>query len=271
MTADTKGTALITGASSGIGAVYAEELAQRGFDLILVARNIDRLAAVAEKLRATSGRTIDTVQADLNDGADLRRIEAILRGDQRITMLVNNAGFGSAAPLLQADPDAMERMIGVNVTAVTRLAYAAAPAFAARGHGAIINIASTVAIIPELLNGVYGASKAYVLAFTQSLQHELASRGVRIQAVLPGATATEFWNVAGGGGHQNLPAGIVMRTADLVAAALAGFEAGEVVTIPPLEKGEAWTALEAARTALSAQLGAASPATRYGVGRSAAA
>ncbi|MEE7493142.1 SDR family oxidoreductase [Methylobacterium oryzae] len=271
MTDHAKGVALITGASGGIGAVYAERLAARGYDLILTARNRDRLEAVAETVRGASGRTVEAVAADMADGPGLRRVEDRLRGDAAITLLVNNAGFGSAAPMLQADPDAMERMIGVNVTAVTRLACAAAPAFVARGHGAIINVASTVALNPELLNGVYGASKAYVLAFTQSLQHELAPKGVRIQAVLPGATATEFWNVAGVGGHRNLPASIVMTPADLVAAALAGFDAGEVITIPPLENGDAWSALDAARLELAAQLGAAIPASRYRVARAAAA
>jgi len=270
MTDHAKGVALITGASGGIGAIYAEELAKRGYDLILVARNGDRLHQTADALRSASGRNVRTVEADLNDGSDLRRVEALLRSDATITMLVNNAGFGSAAPLLQAEPDEMERMIGVNVTALTRLAYAAAPAFVARGHGAIINIASTVALAPELLNGVYGASKAYVLAFTQSLQHELSSKGVRIQAVLPGATATEFWAVAGIGGHQNLPAGIVMAAGDLVAAALAGFDAGEVITIPPLENNDAWTALDGARRDLSTHLTAATPASRYRMVRSAA-
>ncbi len=271
MTERAKGTALITGASGGIGAIYAEQLAARGHDLILTARNADRLEAVAETVRGASGRTVEALAADVNDRAGLRRVEDRLRSDPAITLLVNNAGFGSAAPLLQADPDEMERMIGVNVTAVTRLAYAAAPAFVARGHGAIINVASTVALNPELLNGVYGASKAYVLAFTQALQHELAPRGVRIQAVLPGATATEFWTVAGVGGHRNLPASIVMTPSDLVAAALAGFDAGEVVTIPPLENGAAWSALDAARLELAAQLGAATPASRYRTARAVAA
>ena len=116
----------------------------------------------------------------------------MLRTDPRITLLVNNAGVGATAPLLVSDIDEMARMISLNVVAPTRLAYAAAPAFVARGKGAIVNIASIVAIAPETLNGVYGGSKAFVLAFTQSLQHELAQKGVRVQAVLPGATADRF-------------------------------------------------------------------------------
>ena len=110
---------------------------------------------------------------------------------------MNNAGVGAAAPLLHSDVDKMDEMIRLNVGALTRLTYAVVPGFVARGGGTIINIASIVAISPETLNGVYGGSKAFVLAFSQSLQHELADKGVRIQAVLPGATATEFWDIAG--------------------------------------------------------------------------
>src|SRR6185369_4659583 len=137
-----KGVALITGASAGIGAVYADRLARRGFDLILVARNAQRLDALAAKLRAETGRIVSALSADLNDKDDLARVEAILRNDPTITMLVNNAGVGSVASILQADVDAMEAMIGLNITALTRLTYAAAPAFVARGKGIIINISS---------------------------------------------------------------------------------------------------------------------------------
>src|ERR1700728_1783174 len=186
-TKERKGTALVTGASSGIGAVYADRLAKRGYDLILVARSADRLAKTAERLRRETGRTVETVTADLNDKADLATIEALLKTDSDITLLVNNAGVGAAAPLLDSDIDKMDEMIALHVRALTRLTYAAAPGFVARGGGAFINIASIVAISPETLNGVYGGSKAYVLAFSQSLQHELGPKGVRIQAVLPGA------------------------------------------------------------------------------------
>jgi short-subunit dehydrogenase len=131
------------------------------------------------------------------DKADLARIETTLRTNASVTLLVNNAGVGATAPLLDSDVEKMDEMIRLNVGALTRLTYAAAPGFVARGGGTIINIASIVAISPETLNGVYGASKAFVLAFSQSLHHELAGKGVRVQAVLPGATATEFWDIAG--------------------------------------------------------------------------
>jgi hypothetical protein len=263
-TQTSQGTALITGASSGIGAIYADRLARRGYDLILVARNQSRLEELAARLRNETGRSVETLSADLNDSEDLARVEAILRTNSTISMLVNNAGIGGAAPLMASDVEAMDRMIRLNVLALTRLTYAAAPCFVERGSGTIINIASIVAISPETLNGVYGGSKAFVLAFSQSLQHELAEKGVRIQAVLPGATATEFWDVAGLP-VSHLPAEIVMSAQDLVDAALAGLDQGETVTIPPLEDKSEWDAYESARLAMAGKLSRTKPATRYAV------
>jgi uncharacterized protein len=267
MTASTKGTALITGASSGIGAVYADRLAKRGYDLILVARTRDRLARLAHRLRAETSRIVETVVADLADKDHLARIAVLLRTDSRITLLVNNAGVGATAPLLEADVEKMDAMIQLNVGALTRLTYAVAPSFVARGSGTIVNIASIVAIAPERLNGVYGATKAFVLALSQSLQHELSDKGVRIQAVLPGATATEFWDIAGRPVHH-LPSAIVMSPEDLVDAALAGLDQGEVVTIPSLANKAEWDRFEAARRAMSDHLSNAVPAPRYNIVRS---
>jgi short-subunit dehydrogenase len=266
-TTTTKGTALITGASTGIGAIYADRLAKRGYDLILVARNRHRLTALARRLTDETGRSVEAIAADLNDRADLARIEAMLRTDASITLLVNNAGVGGAAPLLASDIDKMDDMIRLNVGALTRLTYVAAPGFVARGGGTIVNIASIVAISPETLNGVYGGTKAFVLAFSQSLHHELADKGVRVQAVLPGATATEFWDTAGLP-VRNLPAEIVMSAEDMVDAALAGLDQGEVVTIPALADKAEWDAFEAARRAMSGRLSRAAPADRYNVGHS---
>jgi short-subunit dehydrogenase len=259
---ESKGVALVTGASSGIGAVYADRLARRGYDLILVARSTERLSALGDHLAKETGRKVETVTADLNDPADLAWVEDRLRGDPRITLLVNNAGVGATAPLLDSDVDDMTRLITLNAIAPTRLAYAAAPAFVARGRGAIVNIASIVAITPETLNGVYGASKAFVLALTQSLQHELSDKGVRVQAVLPGATATDFWRDAGKP-VEELPSAIVMSAEDLVDAALVGFDRGEVVTIPPLADEADWNAYEGARQAMMGRLSASTPAARY--------
>jgi uncharacterized protein len=259
-----KGTALITGASSGIGAVYADRLARSGYDLILVARRADKLRSLAEELTTRTRRSIETIAADLTKPADLAKVEAVLKSDASITLLVNNAGIGATAPLLQSDVGDMERMITLNVNVLTRLAYAVTPAFVARGTGTIINIASIVALAPEVLNAVYGGSKAFVLAFSQSLQHELADKGVRVQAVLPGATATDFWDLAGTP-VQHLPKEIVMSAQDMVDAALAGLAQGELVTIPSLPDVADWNAFERARKALAPSLSRAVPAPRYGV------
>jgi short-subunit dehydrogenase len=264
MTTNSKGTALVTGASSGIGAIYADRLARRGHDLILVARSRDKLDALAGRLSDETGRGVEVVAADLNDKADLKRIENVLRENQSITTLVNNAGFGAAAPLLAADVEQMDAMISLNVTALTRLTYAAAPAFVARGGGTIINVSSIVAISPETLNGVYGGTKAFVLALSQSLHKELAERNVRVQAVLPGATATDFWNVVGVP-VSNLPSGIVMSADAMVDAALAGLDQGELVTIPALPDAEDWNAYEAARQKMVPNLSRNTPASRYAV------
>lgn len=266
---DYKGTALITGASSGIGAVYADRLARRGHDLILVARNRERLEALARRLTLATGRSVEVIPADLSKDADLARIESTLRTDPRISMLINNAGFGATSALLESDVERMDEMVALNVRALMRLTYAAVPGFVLRDAGAIINIASIVAIAPELLNGVYGASKAFVLAFTQSLQHELASKGVRVQAVLPGATATEFWGIAGRPVDQ-LPAQIVMSAEDLVDAALAGFDLGEIVTVPSLPESSDWDMFETSRLVLQPKLSRSVPADRYRVSRASA-
>jgi short-subunit dehydrogenase len=249
MTHSRMGSALLTGASAGIGAIYADRLARRGYDLILVARRRDKLEDLANRIAQSTHSKISTIVADLNDKADLGRIETVLAGDPAITMLVNNAGIGSVDQLLKADVSKMESMIELNITALTRLTYAAAPAFAARGRGTIINLSSAVAIAPEILNGVYGATKAYVLAFSLSLHKELADRNVRIQAVLPGAIATNFWDVSGGS-LGDLPSKAIMSPEDLVDAALAGLDQGELVTIPSLPDVADWNAYEAARQRL---------------------
>ena len=264
MTTQSKGTALITGASSGIGAVYAERLARRGYDLIIVARSRGKLDKLAARLTNETKRSVEVLPADLNDKGDLARVEETLKNDASITLLVNNAGIGTFAPLLNSDVNKMDEMISLNVSALTRLTYAVVPGFVARGAGTIVNISSIVAISPETLNGVYGGSKAYVLAFSHSLQHELASKGIRVQAVLPGATATDFWD-AGGLPVHNLPSEIVMTTENLVDAALSGLDQGELVTIPALaDKGE-WDRFEATRRDMSTRLSQTKPAARYGV------
>jgi short-subunit dehydrogenase len=257
-----KGTALITGASSGIGAVYADRLARRGYDLILVARDIKRLTGVAERLTRETGREVDIVAADLTNKADTRRIEERLRTDSKITMLVNNAGVGATASLIDSDVYQLELMIDLNVTALTRLTAAVVPGFVARANGVVINISSIVALSPELLNGTYSGTKAYVLNLTQSLHHEVGSKGVQLQAVLPGATSTQFWDRAGLA-VENLPSHVVMTAEDMVDAALAGLDQGELVTIPSLPDVADWERLNAARLHVVPNLSHKQPAARY--------
>ena len=264
MKPQSKGLAVITGASSGIGAVYADRLARRGYDLLLVARSAGPMSDLAKVLVVKTGRKVQTLAADLTDSKDLAGLERILREDSRITLLVNNAGLGATAPLLNSDVADMSRIIALNVEALTRLTYAVVPSLVRRGSGTIINIGSVVGIAPERLNGVYGATKAFVLAFSQSLQHELANRGVTIQVVLPGATATNFWNVAGKP-VESLPQEIVMSAEDMVDAALAGLDQGEFVTIPALPDAEQWQNYQSARQAMMPNLSRAKPAARYGI------
>lgn len=256
------GTAVVTGASSGIGALYADRLARRGHPLVLVARSRERLQAVAARLAAQTGRPVEILAADLTVKKDLAALEQRLAGDASIRMLVNNAGFNVGPPASQADPDQMEAMIQLNVVALTRLARAAAPAFVARGGGTIVNIASVVAVAPGILNGAYSASKAYVLNFSQALQQELGAQGLRVQAVLPGATRTGFWDVSGIP-VDGLPQDMVMKAEDMVDAAIAGLDLGETVTIPSLPEAADWERFEAARQALVPHLSRNEAAGRY--------
>jgi uncharacterized protein len=264
MTDQSKGYALITGGSAGIGAVYADRLAKRGYDLILVARNAERLNAIASEVSAKTGRKVETIVADLADRAELRRVEEILKTDDRITMLVNNAGLGPVAPLLACDPDYMTDTIAVNINATVRLTQAAAPKFAERGGCAIINISSGVAIALEMINSVYSATKAFILAFSQSLKHEFGDNGVRIQVVLPGAVATEAW-AKNGMPVENLPKEMVMSADTLVDAALAGFDLGEFVTAPSLADASEWDRYDQSRQALAQNMSRSAAAPRYAV------
>jgi short-subunit dehydrogenase len=258
--------AVITGASSGIGAIYANRFARRGYDLLLVARNLERMDDLAKKLAAETGREVETLAADLNDSRDLARLEQILRNDARITLLLNNAGVGATSQLLKSDVADMSRMIALNVEALMRLTYAGAPSFLKRGSGTIINIASTVAVAPERSNAVYGGTKAFVLAFSHALRHELANTGVRVQVVLPGATATDFRNRSGRP-VEPLPQEIVMPAEDMVDAALSGLDQGEFVTIPALPDVAQWQTYEGARQALVPNLSRSKPGARYGIVR----
>jgi uncharacterized protein len=256
------GTAVVTGASSGIGAVYADRLARRGYDLVLVARDAARLTALAERLARETGVHTEVLQADLTNPADRARVEQRLQSDASITLLLNNAGMAVSGTFLESDINAVERMIALNVVAPTRLAAAVAKGFAARKAGTLINIASVLALVPEMFSGTYSGTKAYVLNLSKSLQAELGRHGVRVQAVLPGATRTEIWDRAGTP-IAHLPQEMLMDVDTMVDAALAGLDQGEEVTIPSLEAVHEWTALEDARRALGPFLSLRDPARRY--------
>ena len=258
------GTALITGASSGIGAAYADRLARRGHPLILVARDAERLRTLAERLRVEAGTDVEVMPADLTDHAALVRVEERLRTDSSIAMLVNNAGATMRSAFVGTSPDDVAALVGLNVTAAARLATVAADAFAKRGSGTIVNVSSMVAIAPEKFRGVYGATKAFILNLSLSLNAEVAPLGVRVQVLVPGATRTEIAARAGKIMDAAL-ANTLMEPDEFVDAALAGLDRGEAVTMPSLQRTELWDALTTARLQLLPELSRSRPADRYAV------
>ncbi|MDP9757804.1 short-subunit dehydrogenase [Agrobacterium sp. SORGH_AS 745] len=251
---------LITGASTGIGATYADRFARRGHDLVLVARDVARMEAVASRLRQETGVAIDIVQADLTQLADLAKVETRLRDDDSIGILVNNAGTAIGGTFIEQSTDDMARLVALNSTALVRLASAIAPRLVKKGEGAIVNIGSVVGLAPEFGMTVYGATKAFVLFLSQGLSLELGPKGVYVQAVLPATTRTEIWDHVGADVNA---LNNVMEVGDLVDAALVGFDRREPVTIPPLPDAGQWEAFEAARKTMLANFGNALPAERY--------
>lgn len=256
------GTALITGASTGLGAVYADRLAKRGHDLILVARNRTQMEELAAKLRAEAGVAVDVIAADLTNGDDVTRIEQRLIDDAAITLFVNNAGMSLNGGTLENSAAEIQTIIALNITAAARLAIAAGKAFGARGKGAIVNIASVLALAPEMFEGVYSGSKAFLLNLSHALAANGREQGFHVQAVLPGATRTEIWERSGKD-IEAFPAEMIMDAGDLVDAALTGLDRGEEVTIPPLADEGQWQAYQAARLAMAPNLSKRDVAERY--------
>jgi hypothetical protein len=261
---NSKKIAVITGASSGIGAVYADRLASRGYDLILVARRTDRLQAVADQVKKAHGRHVDVVTADLEKEADLARVEGMLSSNPDIRVLVNNAGLGRLAPVGKAPLQDSLTQIALNITALTRLTHAVLPGLVARNEGVIINIASVMGIHALPISSVYSGSKAFVLNFSRGLQAETAETGVKVQVVLPASTATEIWD-GSGVPLSALDPSTVMTTENLVDAALAGFDKGEAVTWPSVADETLWEKFDAARSELFAASQTGKPAPRYAV------
>lgn len=260
-----KKVALITGASSGIGAVYADRLAARGYDLILVARRADRLEALCAQVSKAHGIKAEPIAADLTQDEDLARIETILSTNGDVRVLVNNAGVARLGPVAQRSSSDALSQIALNITALTRLTQAVVPAFLARNQGVIINIASVLAIHSLPISAVYSGTKAFVLQYSRGLQQELAETGVKVQLVLPASTATELWD-ASGVPLSALNKETVMTTENMVDAALAGFDQGETITWPSVADASLWEKYEAARSELFANTQAGTPAPRYKIG-----
>ena len=255
----TKPKALITGASAGIGKTYARKLAQRGYDLVLVARDVTRLEALAAELKEAA---CEIIAADLTQDEDVAKVERKLEGDAAISFFLNNAGIATVEKSLQTSVATIERLVALNVTAATRLCLAAGRAFTAKKSGTIVNMASAVSVNPERFNAVYSGSKSFLLALSQALTHTLTENGVIIQTVLPGAVRTEIWERAGTDVNK-LPPERVMEVDDMVEAALRGLEMGERITIPSLPDYQDLLDSENARLKMSPNLSRNHPAARY--------
>lgn len=254
--------AIVTGASTGIGAIYARKLAERGYDLIIVARNAERLEANANRLRKETGRQVEVIVADLSNSIEILKLAERITEDKAVTFLVNNAGISIEGGVLQNTLADAEGLIAVNITAPTLLSIAAAKAFAERRGGAVVNISSVTAFAPEMFDGAYSGSKNYLINLTVSLAGSTKDAGVRFQAVLPGPTDTEMW-ARGQVPESVIPRSMIMSPEDLVEAALVGFDQGEILTLPTVADESAWSAYEAARLGLRSSLAAGQPAPRY--------
>jgi short-subunit dehydrogenase len=256
------GTAVVTGASAGLGKIYADRLARRGHDLLLVARRGDRLEEIAKALRTKYGVKVQTLVADLGAADDLERVAQAVATDPAITLLVNNAGASTLAPVAQTSAAQMQTMLGVNVNALARLSHAVLPAFKARNRGTLVNVGSVLGFHTLPISSIYSGTKAFVVAFTRGLQDEVAGTGVKVQLVLPAATATDIWELSGVP-MSALAEGTIMAAEDCVDAALAGLDLGEPITLPSVNDA----ALLATFVDASAKLFGASqtskPAARY--------
>ena len=265
---DSRPLALVTGASSGIGAAFAERLANDGYDLIIVARRRDRLDDLAVKIQQRHSVKVEALIADLTKSASLRTVEKRIADESALEMLVNNAGFGGYMPFVELDPDKAEELINLKVLAVTRLTRAALPGMLAHGRGAIINVSSRLAFSAPLGSGqlpkraVYAGANAYINAFSQLVQSELAGTGVQVQTLCPGVVATEFHSHVGAD-TSRFPAAIVMQAEDLVDASLKGLKLGEAICIPAMEDENLLAQIQESQKLFFENTRGSTPATRY--------
>lgn len=226
------GTALVTGPTAGIGRAFADQLARRGHDLVLVARDAGRLEEVAAELRASYGVAVEVLPADLADRDGMARVEARLAdADRPVELLVNNAGFGLKGRFLTNDADAETAMLEVLVTAVLRLSHAALRGMSERGRGGVINVSSVAGLLPR---GTYGAAKAWVNSFGAWAAQEYAGRGVRVMTLLPGFVKTEFHERMGVS-RGSAPDFMWLDADDLVAQALADYDKGRTRSVPSVQ------------------------------------
>lgn len=225
------GTALITGASSGIGAEFAQHLAGKGYNLVLTARREDRLNALAEALRKEHGIVVETLAADLSDPAGLENVASRIAAVSDLSLLVNNAGFGTGGRFAEIPVEAEVKMVELHVRASIRLIHAALPGMIERGHGGVINVSSIAGLAPMPGTATYGSTKAYLIFFTRALNIELAGTGVRVQALCPGFTLSEFHDTARMS-RSSVPGFLWMQASDVVRESLEGLRAGQEVVIP---------------------------------------
>ncbi len=234
MTRERWSTALVTGASSGIGREFARALAVRGCDLVIVARRHDRLESLASELRSDHQVDVEVMAADLTERDDLAEVETRLRDvAPPIDLLVNNAGMATYGPFLEIDVEDEDTEIRLNVLAVARLAHVALPGMVERGSGAIVNVSSLAGMQPVPFNTTYAATKAFVSSFSESLHEELRGTGVRVMALCPGFVKTEFHDAAEIEAGA-IPAAAWLDADDVVATALRDLERGEAVSVPGL-------------------------------------
>ncbi|WP_206662816.1 SDR family NAD(P)-dependent oxidoreductase [Granulicella sibirica] len=261
-----RGTAVVTGASAGLGRIYADRLARRGYDLLLVARRADRLAELATELEAQYPIRAEVLVADLGEARDLDRVATRLGEDEAITCLVNNAGTSTLGPLSGSKASDESAMINVNVTALTRLTVAVLERFRRLSSGTIVNVGSVLGFHSLPISAIYSGTKGYVTNFTRGLQEELAGTGIVVQLVAPAATATDIWDISGVP-LSNLDPDTVMTAGDCVDASMAGLALGESVTLTSVEDIQLFSDYETARLKLLSASQTSRPASRYNLSK----
>lgn len=256
--------ALVTGASSGIGAAFARRLGAEGYDLVLVARRRDRLHALAQEIEGVSGACVEVIAGDLAQPHDLQQVEERVAGDGTLEVLVNCAGFGVNSRFRQTHPAVLEAMVRLHVVAPLHLTRAVLPGMLARDRGSIVNVASVAAFLanPGSIWNTYAATKAFVVTFTMGLYEDVRGTGVQVQALCPGWTRTEI--LEAGGRAWDVPEAYTMQPEQVVEASLDGLRRGELVCCPSLHDDALLRELDRVKDAIYNQANTTGTlATRY--------